>query len=90
MKITTLNRYKTKLLRLKLFHKNKKLKKLNFFDYLLLKNMETQLKKVLHILYRLHIANKKLLFVRTLLKLNPKIKQLIQNKNIVLYPNLYR
>jgi ribosomal protein S2 len=79
MKITTLNRHKTKLLRLKLL-KTKVYKHEKNFNYLLLKNMETQLKKVLHIIYRFHIANKKILFVGTPLKLNPKIKQLIQNK----------
>lgn len=58
MKITTLNRHKTKLLRLKLL-KTKVYKHEKNFNYLLLKNMETQLKKVLHIIYRFHIANKK-------------------------------
>jgi hypothetical protein len=56
MKITTLNRHKTKLLRLKLL-KTKVYKHEKNFNYLLLKNMETQLKKVLHIIYRFHIAN---------------------------------
>ena len=79
MKITTLNKHKTKLFRFKLL-KTKIYKNEKNFNYLLLKNMEIRLKKVLHIIYRFHIANKKILFIGTPLKLNSKIKQLLKNK----------
>ena len=79
MKITILNKHKTKLLRLKLI-KTKVYKNEKNFNYLLLKNMETRLKKVLNVIYRFHIANKKILFIGTPLKLNNKLKQLIKNK----------
>ena len=79
MKIATLNKHKTKLLRLKLI-KTKVYKNEKNFNYLLLKNMETRLKKVLNVIYRFHIANKKILFIGTPLKLNNKIKQLLKNK----------
>ena len=79
MKITTLTKYKTKLLKLKLLktkvHKNKK-----NFNYILLKALETRLKKALHVIYKFHIANKKILFIGTPLQLNNKIKQLLKHK----------
>lgn len=79
MKITTLKKYKTKLLKLKLLntktHKNQK-----NFNYLLLKNIENRLKKILNIVYKFHIANKKILFIGTPLKLNNKITQIFKNK----------
>ena len=79
MKITTLKKYKTKLLKLKLL-KTKTYRNEKNFDYLLLKNIETRLKKVLHIVYRFHAANKKILFIGTPLKLNDQIKKLLKNK----------
>ena len=79
MKITTLNIHKTKLFRLKLI-KTKVYKNEKTFNYLLLKNMETRLKKALHVIYKFHVANKKILFIGTPLKLDNQIKQLLKNK----------
>jgi hypothetical protein len=79
MKIATTHNYKTKLLRLKLL-KTKIYRNQENFDYLLLKEMETRLKKILHVIYRFHVANKKILFIGTPLKLNNQIKQLLKNK----------
>ena len=79
MKITVLHKYKTKLLKLKLL-KTKVHKSQKNFDYLLLKDMETRLKKILHIIYRFHAANKKILFIGTPLELNNQIKQLLKGK----------
>jgi len=79
MKIRTLDRYKTKLLKLKLI-KTKIYKNTKNLNYLILKSMETRLKKVLHIIYRFHIASKKILFIGTPLELGNKIKQLLKNK----------
>lgn len=79
MKITTLNKYKTKLLKFKLL-KTKIYKDQKNFNYLLLKNMETRLKKVLHVIYKFHAANKKILFIGTPIELNNKIKQLLKSK----------
>lgn len=79
MKITILNKYKTKLLKLKLL-KTKVYKSQNTFNYLLLKDMETRLKKVLHVIYRFHAANKKILFIGTPIELNNNIKQLLKDK----------
>jgi ribosomal protein S2 len=79
MKITTLRNYKTKLLKLKLL-KTKTFKLEKDLNYLLLKNIETRLKKILHIIYRFHVANKKILFIGTPIKLNNQIKKLFKNK----------
>jgi len=79
MKITTLKNYKTKLLKLKLL-KTKTVKFKKNLNYLLLKNIETRLKKILHIIYRFHVANKKILFIGTPIRLNNQIKQLFKDK----------
>lgn len=79
MKITILKKYKTKLLKIKLL-KTKAYKTEKNINYLILKNMETRLKKILHIIYRFHMANKKILFIGTPVKLDNKIKQLLTNK----------
>lgn len=86
MKITTLNKHKTKLLQLKLL-KTKVFKERKNVNYLLLKDMETRLKKVLHIIYRFHVANKKILFIGTPLELNIRIKQLLKNKKHSIIPD---
>ena len=79
MKITTLKKSKTKLLKLKLL-KTKIYKNEKNLDYLLLKGLEIRLKKILHIIYKFHIANKKILFIGTPLRLNYQIKQILKNK----------
>ena len=79
MKITTLKKYKTKLLKLKLL-KTKIYKNEKNLDYLLLKDLEIRLKKILHIIYKFHIANKRILFIGTPLRLNYQIKQILKNK----------
>ena len=79
MKIATLRKYKTKLLRLKLL-KTKIYKNKKKIDYLYLKNIEVRLKKILHIIYRFHATNKKILFIGTPLKLDKQIKQLLKRK----------
>lgn len=79
MKIKILNTYKTKLLKLKLLttkvFKNKK-----NINYLFFKNVEIKIKKMLCILYNFQLANKKILFVGTELRLNSKVKKLLKNK----------
>lgn len=79
MKIVPLKKYKTKLLRLKLL-KTKAYKSEKNLNYLLLKNIETRLKKILHVIYKFHIANKKILFIGTPLNLNNQIKRLLKGK----------
>lgn len=79
MKTLTLNNRRTKLLKLKLL-KTKTYNSKQNLDYLLLKNVETRLKKILHLIYKFHVTNKKILFIGTPLNLSYEIKQLLKNK----------
>ena len=79
MKITNTYKHKTKLLRLELL-RTKIYKRDKEFNYLSLKDIEAKLKKVLHIIYKFHVANKRILFIGTPLKLNQKIKKLLKDK----------
>ena len=87
MKVVKLNKHKTKLLKLKLL-KTKIYKNQKDLNYLLLKDVETRLKKALHIIYRFHVANKKILFIGTPLRLNNPIKQLLKSKKHSFIPEL--
>lgn len=79
MKISKTQKYKAKLLKLELLRTKISIKNKDF-NYLHLKDLETRLKKALHIIYKFHVANKRILFVGTPLKLNKKVKQLLKNK----------
>ena len=78
MKIEKIHKYKTNLLRLKLLktkiYKNDKT--LNYFNF---KDIETRLKKSLHIIYKMHVANKKILLIGVPLTLSKQTKQLLKN-----------
>lgn len=79
MKITTLNKYKTKLIRTKLL-KTKVYKNKKNLNHMLIKTMETRLKKALHVIYKFHVAGKKILFIGTPLHLDTTAKQLLKHK----------
>ena len=79
MKVLKLNKHKAKLLKFKILETKAYCNEQNL-NYLILKDLETRLKKVLHVIYRFHTANKKILFVGTPAKLNNSIKQLLKNK----------
>lgn len=79
MKLSILHRHKIKLLKLKIL-KTKIYEGQKNFDYLLLKDIETRLRRVLHIIYKFHVNNKKILFIGTPLKLDNQIKQLLKGK----------
>jgi ribosomal protein S2 len=87
MKITKLNKHRTKLLKLKLL-KTKIYKNQTNFNYMLLKDIEARLKKALHVIFRFHVANKKILFIGTPIKLNSQIKQLLKDKKHSFIPEL--
>lgn len=80
MKNLKLTRYKTKLFKFKLL-KTKVYKNQKDFSHLLLKNTETRLKKILHIIYQFHTANKKILFIGAPLRPNNQTKELFEGKN---------
>ena len=79
MKTLNLTKYKTKLLRLKLL-KTKIYKNQKNFDYLLLEDIETRLKKILRIIYQFHVANKKILFIGTSLQLKNQMRRFLKGK----------
>lgn len=79
MKLSILHRHKIKLLKLKIL-RTKIYEGQKNFDYLLLKDIETRLRRVLHIIYKFHVNNKKILFIGTPLKLDNQIKQLLKGK----------
>lgn len=79
MKTKILEKCKTKLLKLKLL-KTKTYKSEKKINYLLIKHMETRLKKIMQVIYRFHLANKKILFIGTPFKLNNQIKQLLKGE----------
>lgn len=85
MKITTVKKHKTKFLRLKLL-KTKNFKNRKHINYSLLKNLETRLKKILQVIYRFHIANKKIMFIGTPLKLNDNFKEVLIKKRHCFIP----
>lgn len=87
MKISRANKNKTKLFRFKLL-KTKIYKNQKELNYLLLKDMETRLKKVLHIIYKFHLGNKRILFIGSPNRLNKQLKQLLTTKKHIFLPEL--
>ena len=73
MKIKKINKYKTKLIDLKLIN-TKILNKKNLFENTNLKEIKYQLKKSLQVIYKYHITDKKILFIGNLTQLNNNIK----------------
>jgi hypothetical protein len=77
MKILKIKTFKTKLLKFKLLN-TKIYRYRNEINYSHLKNIENRLKQILHILYKFHVTNKKILFLGNPSNLNSKIKQFLQ------------
>lgn len=84
-KIKDITENKTRLLRLKLL-KTKIYKKKNCFTDSTIEDIEYRLKKALHIIYKYHINNKRILFVGTPLHTHQKLKQLVKNTKHVIIP----
>lgn len=76
---------KARLLKLKLL-KTKVYKKKNCFISLKIEDIEYRLKKALHIIYKYHINNKRVLFVGTSSYTHQKLKQLVRNTKHVMIP----
>nr|YP_009115286.1 ribosomal protein S2 [Berkeleya fennica]AJA05807.1 ribosomal protein S2 [Berkeleya fennica] len=73
---------KLKLLKTKIYEKNHHLKSITIED------IEYRLKKALHIIYKYHLNDKKILFVGSELKTSNKIKLLIKNTKHALIPKI--
>lgn len=79
MKIAKITKYRTKLLKFKLLKTKVYQNQINL-NYGLLKDSETRLKKILHIIYRFHIANKKILFIGMPFFFNAHLKDFLKGK----------
>jgi ribosomal protein S2 len=85
MKIKNITKHKHKLFKLKLI-KTKVFKTPHTLTQVKIENIENRLKKALHIIYRYHINNKRIIFVGNPLYLNKKMKTLITNTKHILIP----
>jgi len=84
MKINKIQSYNYKLLKLKLI-KTKVYKK-NHNNFIKIENINNRLKKALHVIYKYHIHNKKILFIGTPIHLDMKFKKLLKNTKHILIP----
>lgn len=88
MKIENLTKHKHKLFKLKLI-KTKVLKKNHTLNQVKIENIENRLKKALHIIYRYHTNNKRIIFIGNPLYLNKKMKTLLTNTKHILIPESF-
>ena len=87
MKIEKKIKYRNKVLKLKLL-KTKTYEKKHHLKNITIEDVEYRLKKTLHIIYKYHLNNKKILFLGGELNTSNKIKLLIQNTKHVLIPEI--
>jgi ribosomal protein S2 len=87
MKINKIKSYNYKLLKLKLI-KTKVYKK-NHNNFTKIEDVSNRLKKALHIIYKYHINNKKILFIGTPVDIDIKFQKLLKNTKHVLIPESF-
>jgi ribosomal protein S2 len=85
MKIENIVKYKNKLLKLKLIKTKTYIKKDNLTNTRI-EDIEYRLKKALHIIYKYHINNKRILFIGVPLHANEETKDLINNTKHTFIP----
>lgn len=85
MKINNSKHQKTNLLKLKLL-KSKIYKTFSFSGHYKLEDIESRLRKSLHVIYKFHVCNKKILFVGTPLYQHKQLKLLTKNTRHTLVP----
>jgi len=84
MKINKIKSYNYKLLKLKLIKTKIYKKKHN--NFLKIEDIINRLKKSMHIIYKYHTNNKKILFIGTPINLDIKFKKILQNTKHTLIP----
>jgi len=84
MKINKIKSYNYKLLKLKLIKTKIYKKKHNGF--IKIEDIISRLKKSLHIIYKYHINNKKILFIGTPINIDTRFKKLLQTTRHILIP----
>jgi ribosomal protein S2 len=77
MKINKITKYQSKLVKLKLI--KTKIYKKNDYHFIKIEEIISRLKKALHIIYKYHINNKRILFVGTPIHIEEKLQNLIKN-----------
>lgn len=85
MKIEKIKRYSNKLLRLKLIQ-TKIYDKKHQHRNTIIEEIEARLKKALHLIFKYHAHNKKIVFIGGSSRINQKIKFLLKNTNHTLIP----
>ena len=85
MKIKKILKYNNKLVKLKLIQ-SKVYNKKQYLKNIKIEDIEYRLKKVLYIIYKYHIFNKKILFVGSPLTYNQQFKHLIKSTKHILLP----
>lgn len=89
MKIKKVKKYQNKLLKLKLI-KTKIYNKKQYLNNIKLEDIEYRVKKVLYIIYKYHISNKKILFVGSSRTTHPQIQTLFKlTKHILIPKNIW-
>jgi len=84
MKIVKITKYRSKLVKLKLI--KTKIYKKNNHDFIKIEDIISRLKKALHIIYKYHTNNKRILFVGTPSHLDEKLKNLIKSTKHIYVP----
>lgn len=84
MKINKIRSYNYKLLKLQLIKTKVYKKKHNSF--IKIEDISNRLKKALHIIYKYHINNKRILFIGTPINIDMKFKKLLKSTKHVLIP----
>jgi ribosomal protein S2 len=88
MKIRKIAQYQNKLLKFKL-SQSKIYNKKHYINNIKLEDVEYRLKKAFHIIYKYHVFKKKILFVGTPIRLNPKIQKTLKNTKHFLIPETF-
>jgi ribosomal protein S2 len=86
MKIKKILKYRNKLLKLKLI-KTKTYTKKQYYNNLQLEDIQYRLKKILYIIYKYHIYNKKILFIGAPIMLNFYINTVIKTTQHIFIPS---
>jgi ribosomal protein S2 len=84
MKINKIKSHKFKLIKLNLIKTKVYKKKHN--NFIKIENITNRLKKSLHVIYKYHVNNKKIVFIGTPININIKFKKMLQNTKHVLIP----
>jgi ribosomal protein S2 len=84
MKINRIKSYNYKLVKLKLIKTKVYKKKLDHF--IKIEDISNRLKKALHIIYKYHINNKKILFIGTPVNVDSKFQNMLKNTKHTLIP----